>query len=452
MATRLTPATGCPVCVNELPCSIVRGVEGLFGRWLAWVRRVWPVRSELGQGLFHRLEPPRHQPPQTPGHLVLARRLGTQQIDDREDQRLCRLGQLAAQLRLRRALREDLAAEPDAFIADEDWGQHAIRRQLSAATGDQLPHVVLVLAAERAVQDGIHGRSLVHNRVDLDENKTDKPRSWDIRPDVLAAVAIWRKHLRKDAETSDRVFADDDGMGLNVDHLATQLRDDLTLRAKVDRTKLFIGSKNRMRLRAHDLRATFVTVSLASGRTWEWCQARTGLGDAMKQRYRRTAATWIAQQQGDLAPMHLTIPELAELITPRLLHGGGSTLAQRLPKPMKVHGKGVEPLRLAAAEPKAGLASEDSRGIEKTSLVDDPSRPEIGGVHPGVGQSWGNPGFPGGGEDGVEAALARALDRASEAGRFDVVAQLARELEARRLGRLPNVAAPDPEGRGRRLP
>jgi hypothetical protein len=100
--------------------------------------------------------------------------------------------------------------------------------------------------------------------------------------------------------------------------------------------------------------------------------------------------------------------------------------------------------RLAAAEPKAGLASEDSRAIEKTSRIDDPSRPEIQGVHPGVGQSWGNPAGPETGEDQVEAALARALDRASEAGRFDVVAQLARELEARRLARLPNVARLSP--------
>ena len=42
---------------------------------------------------------------------------------------------------------------------------------------------------------------------------------------------------------------------------------------------------------------------------------------------------------------------------------------------------------------------------------------------------------PGTGEDRVEAAIARSLDRASDAGRFDVVAQLARELEARRLAR-----------------
>ncbi len=79
--------------------------------------------------------------------------------------------------------------------------------------------------------------------------------------------------------------------------------------------------------------------------------------------------------------------------------------------------------------------------MEKTSLVDDPSRPEIGGVHPGVGQSWGNPASPGAGADPVEVALARALDRASEAGRFDVVTQLARELEARRLAHLTNVVA-----------
>src|ERR1019366_7465723 len=113
---------------------------------------------------------------------------------------------------------------------------------------------------------------------------------------------------------------------------------------------------------------------------------------------------------------------------------------------------GDEPLCLAAAEPKAGLAFEDSRGIEKNRGIGDPSGPESGGVHPGVGQSWGNQSSPGTDEDQVEAALARALDRASEAGRFDVVAQLARELEARRLGRLPNAVPLDPDGRGNRLP
>jgi hypothetical protein len=44
---------------------------------------------------------------------------------------------------------------------------------------------------------------------------------------------------------------------------------------------------------------------------------------------------------------------------------------------------------------------------------------------------------PGG--DAVEAALAEALARAADARRFDVVAELAKELEARRLARAGNV-------------
>jgi hypothetical protein len=49
----------------------------------------------------------------------------------------------------------------------------------------------------------------------------------------------------------------------------------------------------------------------------------------------------------------------------------------------------------------------------------------------------------------VEAALARSLEAAAAAGRFDVVAQLARELEARRLARVPNIVAL-PSRRGKR--
>ena len=45
--------------------------------------------------------------------------------------------------------------------------------------------------------------------------------------------------------------------------------------------------------------------------------------------------------------------------------------------------------------------------------------------------------------DAVEEALAKALAAAVEASRFDVVAQLARELEARRLARAENVVTFD---------
>ncbi|HEY6463727.1 MAG TPA: hypothetical protein VIY73_26340 [Polyangiaceae bacterium] len=46
----------------------------------------------------------------------------------------------------------------------------------------------------------------------------------------------------------------------------------------------------------------------------------------------------------------------------------------------------------------------------------------------------------------VEIALAAALARAAEAGRFDVVALLARELEAQRLARASNVVRNDDHG------
>jgi hypothetical protein len=71
---------------------------------------------------------------------------------------------------------------------------------------------------------------------------------------------------------------------------------------------------------------------------------------------------------------------------------------------------------------------DDSRSIVKASAVGDPRSPEIDPREHEQGQSGGN-------RDPVEDALAKALTEASMAGRFDVVTQLARELEARRLAR-----------------
>jgi hypothetical protein len=53
-----------------------------------------------------------------------------------------------------------------------------------------------------------------------------------------------------------------------------------------------------------------------------------------------------------------------------------------------------------------------------------------------VRQDESSPNVTGGSvPDRIELALAKALEAAAEAGRFDVVAQLAKELEARRVGR-----------------
>jgi hypothetical protein len=98
-----------------------------------------------------------------------------------------------------------------------------------------------------------------------------------------------------------------------------------------------------------------------------------------------------------------------------------------------------------AADLGSELTEPESTGGGETSPIDDPGRGEIGRAEGAVGQSWGNP-------DPVEVALAEAITKASAAGRFDVVALLARELEARRTARAATNVVPllDADRRRRR--
>jgi integrase len=96
-----------------------------------------------------------------------------------------------------------------------------------------------------------------------------------------------------------------------VDHLADQLRDGLR-QAGVTREKLFERGEHRLRLRAHDLRATFVTLALANEKTEDWVATRTGHGSSqMIALYRRQAKTAGELKLGWLKPLHEVIPELA---------------------------------------------------------------------------------------------------------------------------------------------
>ena len=73
-------------------------------------------------------------------------------------------------------------------------------------------------------------------------------------------------------------------------------------------------------------------------------------------------------------------------------------------------------------------AVKEPREIEKPAVNDTSGSPEIDRLGAALGQSSGQ-------SDEVERALSFALTEAAKAGRFDVVAQLARELEARRRAR-----------------
>ncbi len=139
---------------------------------------------------------------------------------------------------------------------------------------------------------------LKHGTVRLDANKTDDPRMWVMRPDVVRALKKWEK-LSPSAP-----------FDFYTNQLAAQLRDDLGT-AKVKRPELNERNDTRMRLRAHDLRATFITLSLANGRTEAWVADRTGhKSSEMINRYRRPARTLTEMKVGELLAMDTLIPEL----------------------------------------------------------------------------------------------------------------------------------------------
>ncbi len=145
--------------------------------------------------------------------------------------------------------------------------------------------------------------------VRLDTNKTEESRSWVLTPGVAPALKAWRGS----AEPQDRPFA-----CCEAEHQADQFRADLLL-AGVDRPELFERTEHRRPIRIHDLRATFVTLSLASGRSETWVADRTGhRSTLMIGRYRRQARQASELGLGELIRLDLAIPELAS----RLCQGG----------------------------------------------------------------------------------------------------------------------------------
>lgn len=143
--------------------------------------------------------------------------------------------------------------------------------------------------------------------VSVEENKTDDFRTRSLDPGVARALIAWKK-LRKSKPT-DRVFCDEKGT-LNTDRLAEQFRRDLK-KAGVDRRELFMRSEKRGQVRAHDLRATFVTISLSAGKTETWIADRTGHHSSTQiANYRRAARTAAELGHTVLDPLNKAIPEL----------------------------------------------------------------------------------------------------------------------------------------------
>jgi integrase len=150
----------------------------------------------------------------------------------------------------------------------------------------------------------------------LDKTKTGRGASWALDTGTTQALRLWRRSCPSNqwvfpAEALPRYRRRRAGQHLHVDHAGEILRDALRA-AGVTRSKLFEANDNRLPLRAHDLRATFVTLSLADGRTEDWVMQRTGhRSSTMVARYRRDAETVHDLALGWLHPLHEVIPELA---------------------------------------------------------------------------------------------------------------------------------------------
>lgn len=144
-------------------------------------------------------------------------------------------------------------------------------------------------------------------RVDL--NKTDDARSWSLRPDVLKALRRWA--ILSGTRVGPVFHEVGSTKPIPVKRLARLLRHYLQ-QAGVTRPELFVASNNRIRLRVHDLRATFVTLSLANDKSETWVMDRTGHQSSyMLHRYRRAVDLARELALGELVPMHEIIPELA---------------------------------------------------------------------------------------------------------------------------------------------
>lgn len=106
------------------------------------------------------------------------------------------------------------------------------------------------------------------------------------------------------------VFPDAEGNPRSGDQLVRPFRAALK-QAKIDRPELFESNEARQQIRAHDLRATLVTLALANGKTEAWVADRTGHSDSrMINRYRRAAREVAELGLGELLPLAFAVPEL----------------------------------------------------------------------------------------------------------------------------------------------
>jgi integrase len=154
---------------------------------------------------------------------------------------------------------------------------------------------------------------LKRGTITLEKHKTSDEvgaRFWVLDPSTVEMLRRWRTMRPK----NESVFSFRTKGIRQINHLAEYFRKDLGT-AGVIRTELFTATKGRLKLRAHDTRAGFCTLSLAMGRSEDWCTDRTGHTDTkMLRRYKRAARSAKELNLGWWHPAHEAIPEIAKVV------------------------------------------------------------------------------------------------------------------------------------------
>jgi integrase len=146
--------------------------------------------------------------------------------------------------------------------------------------------------------------------ISLAHNKTDDPRTWALDPGVAEALRRWRRRFPMSLPSEAPVLVGPAGEQVDRFEAARELRQHLRL-AGVNRVQLFETNDARIAIRAHDLRASFITVNLALGKTEAWITDRTGhRSSQMVYTYKRAARTFADLNLGGFFPLHEAIPEL----------------------------------------------------------------------------------------------------------------------------------------------
>jgi integrase len=307
---------------------------------------------------------------------------------------------------------------------------------------------------------------LVRGRVRLEASwtKTGRARFWDLEPDVLSAMQLWRDLDGKPGPTA-RVFHTPRGTQYDPSTVSHRFLSDLRL-AGVDRDELHITTPGSRRLRVHDTRATFCTMARRRGMPVSWIMDRSGHESAAElEKYSRFVRHADEQSLPEwFAPLDEIIPELfAE--KSRL---GGPRVGQRVGQVSRPSRKQAprERVTYSIAESRSGQiqSSTPQKPAENATSVtaDTPLWPTsgpaefkgVGQVGPplstevevvpssvgGVGQVLDTCPAPTG--DPVEDALVRIEESLAEdfktlvnAGRYELADKVWAELRDRRLQR-----------------